>query len=99
MSDYPGVRKRITMTCRNELTNQLADPTTLEVSYRRIGDTVTTKTWPADAAVVVRDSVGVFHIDVDSDREGTWALRADADGAIVTASETTWPVERSNFVS
>lgn len=95
MANFPGTRRRVTFTCENEA-GTAADPTALEVEYRRLYDDPTTKAWPADVEVV-RASTGVFYIDVDCPDAGTWVARAEATGTLIGATEISWIVETSSF--
>jgi len=97
MANYPGARKRVTFTC-TDLAGTATDPTALAIEYGPLGGTATTKSWPTDDAVV-KDSAGVFHIDIDCPTAGTWAARAIATGALVAVTEIQWPVSRSAFTS
>lgn len=59
----------------------LADPTTLIVTVTRPTGSSTTYAYGTDIEVV-RDSVGVFHIDVTLDAMGQWTISTVAAGAV-----------------
>lgn len=95
MALFPGTTRTVTFTCR-DADDELADPTTLEVEYRRLYDDPVTKAWPADAEVV-HDSTGVFHIDIVCTEAGTWAARGGGTGSVVDVAEISWTIEESSF--
>lgn len=95
---FPGVRKRVTITVTDETLDPpvLSDPGELEVEYGPVGETPTTKTWPADDEIE-NDSTGVFHIDIDCPTDGLWAVRAAATSGVIGVDEETWFVKASHF--
>lgn len=92
---YPGTRKRVTFTIR-DLAGTLTDPTGVVIKYRRIGDTITTKTYGSDAEVV-KESAGIYHIDIDCAKDGEYAARCITSGTLVGAIEEKWQVLRTAF--
>jgi hypothetical protein len=72
----------------------IADPPALTITWRRLYDTPTSKTWQTDNDVV-RDSAGHFHIRIPCPTAGTWAAQAD-DGA-GGIGEISWVVHESAF--
>jgi ribosomal protein L21E len=89
-----GDAVRVTVTFR-DLNGAVADPTTVVAKYRRETDAVTTKTYGTDAEVV-RDSLGVYHIDITPSAAGTWHARFAGTGAVIAAAELSF-LARSNF--
>ncbi len=55
------------------------DPTAVFAQYRDPSGNVVALTYGADAALV-RDSTGVYHVDVDADEAGTWYYRFHSTG-------------------
>lgn len=74
----------------------LTDPSTLTISYRKPNGTEVTKTYGTDPEVV-RQSVGVYHLNVTCDSAGEWAGRVSASGLASGAGETSWHVRASRF--
>lgn len=77
------------------------DPAALRFKWRSPTDTATTTwTWNTDVQIV-RDSVGLFHVDVQPDTlrpgadSGLWKWRWEADG-IETAQEGQFRVKPKN---
>jgi hypothetical protein len=81
---------RITAEFRDNA-GDLADPTTVEFSYRVDHGTVTEYKYGEDVEVV-RDSLGVFYIDITLSVSGTWAYHFIGGGAIENAIEDTFRV-------
>lgn len=74
----------------------LADPGALVVRYRDPEGNTTTKTYGSDAEVV-RDGVGLYHIDVHTDDNGEWAVRWSGTGEAAGAKEYSFHVRQSRF--
>jgi hypothetical protein len=95
---YPGTDRRVTFKFYDHA-GAPTDPTTVTVRYRH-------RTTPvADATVLVfgddeavlRDSVGVYLVDIECDRPGRWYARGEGDGAVTAATETQWNIAESAF--
>jgi hypothetical protein len=54
----------------------------------------TIQTYGTDAAVV-RESVGVYHVDVTLDGAGRWIARCDVSAGAVDFAEVAWTVDHS----
>lgn len=63
------------------------DPTTVKVSIRTPARVVTTYVYGVDGALV-KDSTGVYHVDVDANQVGTWYVRWWATGTGQAAGES-----------
>lgn len=74
-----GDKVRVTATFTdNASPANLIDPGGLTLKYRVAGGAAVTKTYPAD---VVRDSLGVYHYDIDTTgAPGTYAYEFIATG-------------------
>ncbi len=81
---------RITVEFRDN-NEDLADPTTVEFSYRVDHGDVTEYKYGEDVELV-RNSLGIFYVDVDLDTAGTWAYHFIGGGAIENSIEETFRV-------
>lgn len=69
----------------------LGDPTEVNFDVLAPGATSpATHTWPSGD--VVRESLGVFHIEVLASTDGHWEAHAEATGAITTSEDWEWDV-------
>lgn len=57
-----------------------ADPTALSFAFKDPSGSVTTYVFPTDAQLV-KDSVGIYHVDVDVVEPGDWHYRWISTGA------------------
>jgi len=73
-----------------------ANPTIIRCKVRTPGGVVTTSVYGTDAALV-RDSTGVYHLDLSVTTSGTYTYRWEGTGAAQAAEETTLLVRRSAF--
>lgn len=62
------------------------DPGTVAVLYKNPAGVVTKKVFGTDSEVV-KDSTGVYHIDVDIDADGQWKYRWESTGVGQAAEE------------
>ena len=76
----------------------LVDPSRVEVKILAPDATLTSLAWPDDGAVV-RDSIGVFHVDVLATVHGTWTYRFTGKGAAQAAQERNFTVDASRFAT
>jgi hypothetical protein len=81
---------RITAEFRDN-EGDLADPTTVEFSYRVDHGAITEWKWGEDVEVV-RDSLGVFYVDLTLSVSGNYAYHFIGGGAIENAIEDTFRV-------
>lgn len=75
----------------------LADPQTVKVSIKKPDGTITTKIYGTDGEVI-KESTGVYRIDVDANAEGVWSIRWFAEGTGKASSEMRFRVKDSDFV-
>ena len=75
----------------------LADPQTVKVSVRPPSGVISTYVFGTDAAVV-KDSTGKYHIDIDANASGAWAVRWFSEGTGKAAVEMRFKVKKSDFV-
>ncbi|MGH6718759.1 MAG: hypothetical protein ACREER_05525 [Alphaproteobacteria bacterium] len=73
------------------------DPTTVKVRWKAPDGAATIKQYGVDGEVV-RDSLGVFHVDVNANAQGTWPYRWEATGVGQAAKEGEFFVRASAFV-
>lgn len=72
------------------------DPATVSFKAKDPVGTVITYVFGTDAQLV-RDSSGLFHVDVDANKPGTWFYRFFSTGSSQAASEGQFVVQRSQF--
>lgn len=73
------------------------DPTTVKFHILTPSSVVTVYEYGVDPDIV-NDSVGVYHIDIDTDEEGAWKYRWEGSGNVATATEGIFYVDDSPFV-
>jgi len=71
-----------------DVDNQPADPTTVTASIRKPDGTVTDYT--VSLGEIVRDGVGLYHLDVAVDMAGDWFYRFAGTGTVSVADEKTF---------
>lgn len=76
---YEGQGARFVLTYKNT-DGELADPSAIRFMHRAPSDTETTTWTYGDGAEIVRDSLGVFHVDLEFDEAGVWKWRHESDG-------------------
>jgi len=79
-----------------DLDNALMDPDVVNFSFKIPVGTITTYVY-GDDAELVKDSLGVYHVDIDASSIGTWYYRFFATGTGQAAAEGTFVVDESNF--
>lgn len=72
------------------------DPTAVFAKYKDPSGNVTTLTYPTDAALV-KDSTGVYHVDINADEWGWWYYRFYSTGTGQAANESRFEIESSSF--
>lgn len=73
------------------------DPDNVYFSYKAPSDTTaTTYTYDVDAELV-KDSTGVYHVDIDANEVGTWPYRFFSTGNGQASEECRFIVQQSNF--
>lgn len=90
-----GDRPKLTFTFTDE-DGAPADPTTVTCKIRKDGEAVTTYVYGTDAEVV-KDAVGVYHVDYLLTSSGIYYYRGEGTGAIVAAGERNLRVLTSKF--
>jgi hypothetical protein len=90
-----GDLPRITATFTNDA-GALVDPDTLVCKVKKPDGTVTSYVF-GTAVELVRDSLGVYHIDIALTQAKNWFYRFEATGTRTVANEGTIIVQDSNF--
>jgi len=95
MNSYPlGLPVRC--ACSFTAAGILTDPSTVQAKIRAPDGTITTYRYLTDTELV-RDSTGVFHVDVVTTLGGTWAYRFISTGTAEAANEAEFFVQFSDF--
>lgn len=79
-----------------DLANTLTDPSALVFVIRAPNGEETRYEYGTDVEVV-KDSTGVYHVDVTLEQSGDWYVRWEATGAVITAGDQVVRVEPSPF--
>jgi hypothetical protein len=82
-------------TFKDGLTKALADPTTVTCKVKEPDDTVTTLVYGTDAALI-KESTGVYYVDVSVDQEGMHWYAFEGDGVVESRSEKRFMVKESH---
>ena len=85
--------------CTGTFTNSagtVVDPTVVLFKVKSPAGTTTTYTYGTDVEVV-RDSAGVYHVDVDGNAAGQWYYRVYSTGTGQAAEEGRFSVDGSEF--
>jgi len=91
-----GDLPRITGTFTNAA-GVVLDPTAVFCTYRSPAGVLTTLTYGVDAALV-KDSTGVYHVDISATLAGVWQYRFYSTGT-GQAAETAWYTINANPVA
>ena len=76
---------RVSGEFRNS-TNDLADPTAVNLSFRTPAGVTTTYIYSTDAELV-KDTTGKYHVDIDANESGVWYYRFFSTGTGQAAEE------------
>lgn len=74
------------------------DPTAVKLSVRNPAGTVTTYTYGSGDGVIVRDSTGNYHADLDTPTAGDWYYRWWSTGTGQAAEENVYNVRPAKAV-
>lgn len=91
-----GASVRVRGKFKNPSTGLLFNPSVVKASYRHAAEAVTTKVYGVDVELV-RESLGIYYIDIDANAVGEWHWRIFSEGTGQTAEEGTFKVPTSNF--
>lgn len=98
MSYSIGTKIRFTATFRIEATQALVDPTTVTFRFRNPSGTETSYVYGVNVELV-RDSLGVFHVDLTPNASGSWYRRWIGTGAAAVAKESSFAVDKTFFTT
>lgn len=79
-----GDLQRVSATNITNAAGVVTDPTTLTLKVMKPDATVDTYVYPTDP-IIVKDSVGNYHADIDVDSAGRWAYSWEGTGAATFA--------------
>lgn len=80
-----GDRMQVPTTFTNAA-GAVADPTTVTFRFDSPSKANTVYVYGVDGQLV-RDSTGVYHVNIDPDEAGLWSWRFEGTGAIVAANQ------------
>lgn len=80
-----GQPARLTATFKTQA-GVLVDPSTVTFRVRKPSGALVSLVYLTDAAVI-RDSQGIYHVDIATDYPGTWHYRAEGGGSNAAAAE------------
>lgn len=78
------------------LDGALTDPSGVLFKFQNPAGTETTYTYGVDGALV-KDSTGIYHVDLSVTTKGVWAYRWESTGAAQSANEGEFYVRKSEF--
>ncbi len=90
-----GQMVRVTATF-NDSSGMETNPTSVVAKYRSPNGAVTSLVYGTDADVV-RDSTGIYHIDLLLNAEGVWHYRVEGTGTVTAAAEGWLTAAESEF--
>lgn len=97
MGDYTkGDLIRITATFTDSA-GTLLDPTAVYFQYKNPAGTITSETYSPSSGNIIRDSIGVFHLDINANVHGIWYYRVYSTGVGQAADEATFEIADSWF--
>lgn len=76
----------------------VVDPASVFVNYKSPGGTLTTLEFGVDAAVI-KDSTGVYHVDIDGDEVGRWYVYWFSTGTGQASDEESFFINTVNAVA
>lgn len=79
-----------------DLANALQDPSAVNFSFKTPAGVTTTYVYQSDAELV-RESAGVYHVDINASTVGAWHHKFFSTGTGQAAAEGTFVVDESNF--
>ena len=93
MANIVGGTKRATVTFIDNTANGVnVDPATIIIRWKSPTTSLITKTFGVDTELI-KDSVGVYHIDISLTEVGTWWVQAKGTGTINSTDIVTFTVQ------
>jgi hypothetical protein len=80
----------------NPTTQAALDPDAVFFKYKNPAGTIVTLQYGSDAALV-KDSTGIYHVDVNANAAGKWLYRFYSTGTGQAAEEGAFKIRRSSF--
>ncbi|NJO31399.1 MAG: hypothetical protein HC874_30465 [Richelia sp. SL_2_1] len=74
----------------------MTDPTSVIFKYKNPNGTITVLAYGVDSALV-RESTGIYYVDLDVDSSGLWFYRFEGSGTVKAASESKFTVRISGI--
>jgi hypothetical protein len=93
--NYYKLGQKVRCTVNFKVSSVLTDPTTVTCKVMDPGKNVVTYVYGTDAALV-KDSTGIYHVDVTTDEKKQWNFRFEGTGTCVAVEESEFGV-RSVF--
>lgn len=81
-----GDRVRLAATFQ-DLNGNLTDPTTITLTVRKPNSPSVTYAYALSPAIVTKDAVGKYHVDLDLHLSGAWKYKWAGAGAVIAAEE------------
>lgn len=72
------------------------DPTAVRARYKPASSVEVTLVYGADVRVV-RDGVGLYHVDLEANEAGTWTYRWEGAGVAQAVAEARFKIDASVF--
>ncbi len=72
------------------------DPTTVRARYKPPTASEVALVYGSDVRVV-RDGVGLYHVDLEADEAGTWSYRWEGTGSAQAVAEARFKIDASVF--
>lgn len=86
----------VTCEAKFKKTGVLLDPTTVTFKVKNPLGVETTYVYNTDVQLI-KDSTGIYHIDINANLVGTWFYRFESTGTGQAAQEGSFRVRVSNF--
>lgn len=89
--NYYRKGQKVRVTCQFKVDGALTDPTTVTCKVMDPSRNVSTYVYGTDAALV-KESTGVYHVDIPTDETKEWSVRFEGTGTCVAVEELTFGV-------
>jgi hypothetical protein len=90
--NYYKLGQKVRLIVNFKVNGVLTDPTTVTCKIMDPSKNVTTYVYGADAALV-KDSIGVYHVDVITDEKKQWNYRFEGTGVCTAVEESAFGVQ------
>lgn len=89
MINYYRTGQKVRVTCQFKVNDTLTDPTSVICKVMDPSRNVSTYVYGTDAEVV-KDSTGIYHVDIVANEKKEWNVRFEGTGACVAVEELTF---------